>query len=789
MTSVRGRGRGGMGGPRGGGPAGGAERGQEGQNTRRGSWRGGPPGSNGSFSAPRGGSPSLGSSNPAPRTSINDHMNLMGKVTDDRARSASAKGFQTDADISATGNQGAHRDLQPWSPDGPEAAAGTNGAARNGGHRDAETFGLDGPSANMAWDQFETNARLFGATTDYKEEIYTTKLDRSGAGYKQREKEANRLANEIMNQTATNSHIAEERNQAVEGAPKDEEEKYSGVLRAPNAYVPPGARRNAGPGNTPARVQATGAPAAAKANGVAPAPSSQPAPPSKSASSTSDATVPPGAKAPAPLAVPAPARSSSDVQPASEKVVDTKPGTLSPQPESAQSANKEEKAQPPTSVVDQFRSFVGSEREKVEAKKQSMVKQERERTLADLKKFQTNFKVPLPMPKDILPLLAKDAEKQKAIEEKAALALEDAKRKPEAAAAKASPSTSQPKKIAMKIPEIPPFKPKVSPNPPTIPVPESASKDIPQATSPTPSAASHASGNLQAKLNPNASSFVFKPNPAAAAFKPGQSSTVTSPASRSAQLQPALAVAPSAGPSAPKNAFFREQPQPTKGIDTRSDFNPWKQGPLPAASSINPAWPYTGRKYNASFMPGPPSHLHPMGGFDEDPSSPIGGPPHVMPVIPPNYPPYGYRFQPGMPPQGMPGHMGNAMFSPGSQFQQLPSGPIPGQGHLGAPPNAPMGMPMHHFYQNGVPQNPQFIPPHLPFNPNARGGPGGPPPNAPMFFGHQHSQSTPHQTPQVPHAPLQQPPPSFNTSPLPPPQAQLAGGGFEKFDGNAPGSH
>ena len=340
------------------------------------------------------------------------------------------------------------------------------------------------------------------------------------------------------------------------------------MLRAPNAYVPPGARRNAGPGNTPARVQATGAPAAAKANGttsVAPAPSSQPAPPSKSASSTSDATVPPGAKAPAPLAVPAPARSSSDVQPASEKVVDTKPGTLSPQPESAQSANKEEKvsqrsrrearadvqAQPPTSVVDQFRSFVGSEREKVEAKKQSMVKQERERTLADLKKFQTNFKVsstlsslnelivqvPLPMPKDILPLLAKDAEKQKAIEEKAALALEDAKRKPEAAAAKASPSTSQPKKIAMKIPEIPPFKPKVSPNPPTIPVPESASKDIPQATSPTPSAASHASGNLQAKLNPNASSFVFKPNPAAAAFKPGQSSTVTSPASRSAQLQ------------------------------------------------------------------------------------------------------------------------------------------------------------------------------------------------------------------------------------------------------------
>lgn len=48
------------------------------------------------------------------------------------------------------------------------------------------------------WDQFETNERLFGAKTDYDEELYTTKLDRSTTNYKRREREAERMAQEIM---------------------------------------------------------------------------------------------------------------------------------------------------------------------------------------------------------------------------------------------------------------------------------------------------------------------------------------------------------------------------------------------------------------------------------------------------------------------------------------------------------------------------------------------------------------------------------------------------------------
>jgi hypothetical protein len=197
-------------------------------------------------------------------------------------------------------------------------------------------------------------------------------------------------------------------------------------------------------------------------------------------------------------------------------------------------------------VLDQFRQFVGTEREKVEAKKQSMAKTERDKQLADLKQFHTSFKVSpslsfgsapylsaqvlLPMPKDMLPILAKDEEKQKAIEQKAATALDSNKaRKAEAANAPVvdAPKIEVPKavgggkKMFMKIPEIPPFNAtKRKPEP--LPVPATASQNIPLAVSPSPSAASQASGSqaAAAKLNPNANTFVFKPNPAAAAFKP-----------------------------------------------------------------------------------------------------------------------------------------------------------------------------------------------------------------------------------------------------------------------------
>lgn len=56
----------------------------------------------------------------------------------------------------------------------------------------------DRTGPNRSWDQFATNERLYGTRTDYHEEIYTTKLDRSGADYRAREQRAAQLEREIL---------------------------------------------------------------------------------------------------------------------------------------------------------------------------------------------------------------------------------------------------------------------------------------------------------------------------------------------------------------------------------------------------------------------------------------------------------------------------------------------------------------------------------------------------------------------------------------------------------------
>jgi len=128
-------------------------------------------------------------------------------------RRADELGFQTDTDISGSTSI-AERELKPWVPDAPgsKATPSSNPASANGSSpapqrngstqatsgagRDSETFGSALPTG--AWDQFEANARLFGTQTSWAEDIYTTKLDRSSPGYKKKEKEADRLAGEIM---------------------------------------------------------------------------------------------------------------------------------------------------------------------------------------------------------------------------------------------------------------------------------------------------------------------------------------------------------------------------------------------------------------------------------------------------------------------------------------------------------------------------------------------------------------------------------------------------------------
>lgn len=103
--------------------------------------------------------------------------------------------FRTDTDISK-GKVSRERELQAWQPSEPPASSGVP-TAHHDGVGDEVTFG-PGAGNNTSWDQFAANEQMFGVTTSFDEEVYTTKLDRSAADYKEREREARRIASEIM---------------------------------------------------------------------------------------------------------------------------------------------------------------------------------------------------------------------------------------------------------------------------------------------------------------------------------------------------------------------------------------------------------------------------------------------------------------------------------------------------------------------------------------------------------------------------------------------------------------
>lgn len=81
------------------------------------------------------------------------------------------------------------------------------------------------------WDQFQANERLFNVKATFDENQYTTALDKSDIPSHLQHK-AERMAREIEGQTSDNVHIMEERGQCPVSDDLDEEDKYSGVLRA-----------------------------------------------------------------------------------------------------------------------------------------------------------------------------------------------------------------------------------------------------------------------------------------------------------------------------------------------------------------------------------------------------------------------------------------------------------------------------------------------------------------------------------------------------------------------------
>lgn len=104
----------------------------------------------------------------------------------------SLSAFRTDADISQKKGPGRERELQAWVPSGDGSVAPVLTAPG-----DDDTFG-PGSTGNTSWDQFTANEQLFGVKASFDEDIYTTKLDRSAPDFKERERKAQRIANEII---------------------------------------------------------------------------------------------------------------------------------------------------------------------------------------------------------------------------------------------------------------------------------------------------------------------------------------------------------------------------------------------------------------------------------------------------------------------------------------------------------------------------------------------------------------------------------------------------------------
>ena len=372
--------------------------------------------------------------------------------------------FQTDVEISAAhGGDGISRSLQKWSDDG---ATATEDLLAPGGRGDGGK-----------WDQFATNEAKFGLKTSYDEELYTTKLDRSRPDFAAKEKEAERLAAEIMGQATTDAHLAEERGQHDDSG-QNEEDKYGAVQRNPNAYVPPGRRT--------AQVASAKALAAVSQSAIA----------RSSADAVGQTTA------------------ASTAVPKKDKVLvyDEFNRFVQKEQSQAQAALQHQQA-----------------------------KSEKDSRLADLKNWGSSFKLKSPIPSDIVAAKSsapQAASSDNSVAARKPSSNHSENRLPkieEAPPSKvASVEDAKYSLAKMSIPKIPPFNPGKA----RIAVAPSLDKGEapPTSTGPAPDAEGmKTSSPSLSTLKLSAKASAFKPfNPAAAAFKPGQ-------AAQAAPAKPAAA--------------------------------------------------------------------------------------------------------------------------------------------------------------------------------------------------------------------------------------------------------
>ncbi|KAI5862420.1 hypothetical protein GGS23DRAFT_99702 [Durotheca rogersii] len=350
--------------------------------------------------------------------------------------------FRTDSAISAA-RLGHERPLQPW-------VAPTNS--------DGLDLSLEKSGGGGTWDQFAANERQFGIKSTYDENIYTTAIDKNHPQYKERVAAAEKKAREIERSVAGTAHVAEERVMDYAGgddAGVDEEDKYSGVKRQDfpplpnsreNKYTPPARRAPTGSSTVkgapvdPAiissqlKTQKT-QPVLPKQDDGKSRPTAKAEPPS-----TSPAVKPPEPK-PDNNKV-EPQRKPSEAKPPVQNAAPSKPAAATgranpPQAKDGQGAALSATSTVERDVLKEFKSFANQQRANVEKVRSSKLKADKEVKLIELKKFADNFKLPTPVPIDLISIIAKDPAKQREIQEKAKRDVaEVARRKAEEAAAK-----------------------------------------------------------------------------------------------------------------------------------------------------------------------------------------------------------------------------------------------------------------------------------------------------------------------------------------------------------------
>lgn len=329
----------------------------------------------------------------------------VGLGAQDKHQNGSTTGFRTDTDIS--GNLAfRERQLQRWT-----STADTD-----------VDLSLEGSGSGGAWDQFKANEQLFGLKSDYDENIYTTRIDRSNPSYREREAAAIRLAQDIEGTSTSNVHMREERGMIDEDGGLDEEEKYSGVRRQ-GADYPPLQSSQSNRYMPPARRPPSGKPTVAGAPVDSAIISSQIARSDASPQVQTSTAVRPAENSAAATA--SGDVKSEDVKKEAVKDVSTSKAVAASTPRPPDTskaatpnatANVETEV---TEVLDSFRNFAMFEKNRLADDRRKRVSHDKAIKLNDLKKFSTNFKLHTPVPKDLVPILAKDTAKQHEIVEKA----------------------------------------------------------------------------------------------------------------------------------------------------------------------------------------------------------------------------------------------------------------------------------------------------------------------------------------------------------------------------------